>query len=49
MNIILPITPRTESEEKELKFLKETKRILTEEESARLLFLSIKDLWNCEC
>lgn len=48
---ILPITKPTENDILELEKLKEkeTTEELTGEEAARLVFLSVKQFWNCEC
>lgn len=48
---ILPITSPTEQDKNRLEELKkiEKSRRLTNKEAAEQVFLSVKDLWNCEC
>lgn len=48
---ILPITKPTKKDKIELEKLRTKSKIarLTDREAAREVFLSVKDLWDCEC
>jgi hypothetical protein len=48
---ILPIEKPTKKDNLELENLnkKEKTKKLTDKEASRQIFLSVKNLWNCEC